>query len=433
MQKISKHFVFLGVAATLLFVLAGISKAEALNGDLMMGIGPIARTMGGTGIAASQDIVSSVYSNPATLCFNFDCNETPIEFSSTFLAPGVDAEISIGNNVYSATGKDKTFVIPAIGLVIPLKDPAWRLGLALYGAAGVGVDYRNTAIDRNNYFDLSALYGYPQGTVTLPLAKGLFVNHQVTRFSPALVYKVNANLSLGIAIHANYGILDLGEGSKSGTGIGAQLGAVYKIIPSVSAGLTYTTTQAIDFKDVMDFDGNNIPDSLKVATPQSIGIGLAISPIKDRLLLEADIKWLNWSKASGYDAFGFRNQWVLGIGTQYKPTEKLSVRFGYNYGRNPVNPHEGFNGSSYTDIQGKSLPTYFYETFRIVGLPVIVEHHIGIGASYEVTKKLTAHLGYAHGFKNTLSESGTDITGNPVALKSSAGGDSLELGVKWIF
>lgn len=206
MQKISKHYVFLGVAATLLFVLAGISKAEALNGDLMMGIGPIARTMGGTGIAASQDIVGSVYSNPAALCFNFDCSETPIEISSTFLSPKVDAQIAIGNNSYSATGRHKIFVIPAMGLVIPLKDPAWKLGLAIYGAAGVGVDYRNTAIDRNNYFDLSALYGYPQGTVTLPLAKGLFVNHQATRFSPVLAYKVNDNLSLGAAVHANYPI-----------------------------------------------------------------------------------------------------------------------------------------------------------------------------------------------------------------------------------
>lgn len=433
MQELSKYYTAIRIAIALLFMVTGVSKAEALNGDLMMGIGPIARTMGGTGIAASQDTIGSVYSNPATLCFNFDCSETQIEISFTFLAPGVDAQITNGNNVYSATGKDKTFVIPAIGLVIPLKDPAWRLGLALYGAAGVGVDYRNTAIDRNNYFDLSALYGYPQGTVTLPLAKGLFINYQVTRFSPALVYKVNDNLSLGIAIHANYGILDLGEGSKSGTGIGAQFGALYKVTPSVTAGITYTTTQAITFKDVMDFDGNTTPDNLKVATPQSIGIGLAVTPIKDRLLLEADIKWLNWSKASGYDAFGFRDQWVIGLGAQYKPTEKLSVRFGYNYGRNPVKPHDGFNGSSYTDIQGKSIPTYFYETFRTIGLPVIVEHHIGIGASYTFTKKLSAHLGYAHGFKNTIRESGTDITGNPVTLKSSAGGYSLELGVKWIF
>lgn len=122
--------------------------------------------MGGTGIAASQDIVGSVYSNPAALCFNFDCREAPIEISSTLLAPGVDAQISTGTNTYSANGRHKIFVIPAMGLVIPLKNPASKLGLAIYGAAGVGVDYRNTAIDKNNYYDLSALYGYPQGTVT---------------------------------------------------------------------------------------------------------------------------------------------------------------------------------------------------------------------------------------------------------------------------
>jgi hypothetical protein len=45
------------------------TSAEATNGDNLISIGPISRAMGGVGIAAPQDAISAVFSNPAAMCF----------------------------------------------------------------------------------------------------------------------------------------------------------------------------------------------------------------------------------------------------------------------------------------------------------------------------------------------------------------------------
>ena len=56
------------ILGILLFGVLGVSSgAMATNGDNMIGIGPIARAMGGVGVAAPQDAITAVFANPATL------------------------------------------------------------------------------------------------------------------------------------------------------------------------------------------------------------------------------------------------------------------------------------------------------------------------------------------------------------------------------
>ncbi len=55
---------------SVLFVMAlSATSALATNGDNLIGIGPTSRSMGGVGIAAPQDAISAIFSNPATLAF----------------------------------------------------------------------------------------------------------------------------------------------------------------------------------------------------------------------------------------------------------------------------------------------------------------------------------------------------------------------------
>ena len=76
-------------------------------------------------------------------------------------------------------------------------------------------------------------------------------------------------------------------------------------------------------------------DDLKLESPQTFGFGIAYEPIQNVLLIEANAKWLNWADADGYKDFGWKDQWVFNIGAQYKPTPKLALRAGYNYGEEP--------------------------------------------------------------------------------------------------
>ena len=61
---------FLCKISVVLFLAVWLSTpAMATNGDNLIGVGPISRAMGGVGIAAPQDAISAVFSNPAAMCF----------------------------------------------------------------------------------------------------------------------------------------------------------------------------------------------------------------------------------------------------------------------------------------------------------------------------------------------------------------------------
>jgi long-chain fatty acid transport protein len=94
-----KKFILL---ASVLFVTAlSLTPALATNGDNLIGIGPISRSMGGVGIAAAQDAISAVFSNPATLAFT-PTPDTEFDFAGTLFMPKVKGKIELGGTTYQA-------------------------------------------------------------------------------------------------------------------------------------------------------------------------------------------------------------------------------------------------------------------------------------------------------------------------------------------
>ncbi|MBW2327431.1 MAG: outer membrane protein transport protein, partial [Deltaproteobacteria bacterium] len=171
----------------------------------------------------------------------------------------------------------------------------------------------------------------------------------------------------------------------------------------------------------------------EMESPQQVGFGIAYDFFETGLVLEADVKWINWSNADGYQDFDWDDQTVFAIGAQYKATDKLVLRAGYNYAKNPVNEHNNFNGTTMTTVQGTTMPTYYYETFRIIGFPAIVEHHITLGIGYKFTDAFSLDLGFVYAFENTMTETGTDFAGFPVELESTLSETSLDFGLTWRF
>jgi long-chain fatty acid transport protein len=288
--------------------------------------------------------------------------------------------------------------------------------------SGLGVDYRNTSIENPNFFGPG-----------IPLVAGEYTQLQVLKFSPSVAFQPNEKLSLGLGVHINYSNLDLRNGTSFNYGLGVQLGALYKLTDMVSIGATYVSPQEVNHENVVDFNHDGIADNLKLESPQQVGIGISIEPVKDVFLIEVDGKWLNWANAKGYKDFDWKDQWVLAIGAQYKPTKQLALRAGYNYGNNPVREHNNFNGNVPISVQGVTIPAaYYYETFRIIGFPAIAKQHLSFGIGYEISKRFAINAGYTHAFKETLKENG--IFGPaPVSLQSHLSEDSLEFGFTWRF
>ncbi len=415
---------------SLVFLLGIGGIADATNGDNFIAIGPIARAMGGVGIAAPQDSISAVFANPAGMCFGPYCPGTQIDFAGTIFLPTVHGKIEVpGFGVNSDRSQSNIFLVPAIGLSTPISSDStsffskFRFGLAAYGSTGMGVDYR----DR-----LNTILG-AQGEV--------FTQYSVFKFAPNLAYRITDNLSVGANLQVDYGTLDLGAGSSSGFGFGGQVGAIYKVGP-VSLGLSYSSPQTIKHAKVYDFNSDGTRDALKLQMPQTVGFGIAFQPrgnllLKDdNLLIEGDFKWINWAGAEGYKDFDWRDQYVFGLGVQYKPIPKLALRAGVNYGQNPVKSHNGFDASGSTVVQGKSTSTFGYEYLRIVGFPAVVETHLTCGIGYDFSERFSVNLGYTHGFAKTISETGINFGGGggpPVTLSSELAEDSIDVGLTWRF
>jgi len=251
------------------------------------------------------------------------------------------------------------------------------------------------------------------------------------KFAPAVSFSPSEKLSVGVALHGVYSSLDLRNGQSSNYGLGAQVGILFKPNDTVRFGAGYMTPQSVTHENVSDFDGDGKLDDLKLEAPQQVSAGMAL--LFPRLLIEVDARWLNWSSAKGYEDFDWEDQWVFAVGAQLEIVDNLFLRAGYNYGKSPVKEHSGFNGTAPVTVQGKTMPGYYYETFRTIGFPAIVEHHVTAGVAYRFSDSFSLHLGYMHAFEKTMTETGTDIYGQPVTLESRLSEDSVEFGLTWKF
>lgn len=412
----------IGIKIVTILFIAGLlsSTALATNGDNLIGIGPISRAMGGVGIAAPQDAISAVFANPSAQCFGPFCPSTEVNFAATAFIPDVQTQITNTTGTYKADSDDEIYMIPAFGLSVPisqgLNPPLWRFGMAAYGVSGLGVDYRDTQVDQ-------PIFG---GN---PLASGTFTQLQSMRFAPSIAYQPVAKWSFGLAGVLEYANLDLGYGSDWSYGVGVQAGVTYKAATWLTLGLNYISERNTEFQNVADFDGDGDLDNLKLDAPQELGFGAAVT--FGNFLVEADTKWINWENADGYEDFDWNDQYVFAIGGQWQALSKLYLRAGYNYAKNPLDENNGFT-PALTSVQGKSLPGYYYETFRVIGFPAIVEHHLTMGLTYEFTPNFTLNLGYVHGFEETFTETGNDFAGAST-IESKLSEDSIDFGLTWRF
>ncbi len=384
--------------------LLGLTALYATDGDELIGVGPCSRTMGGVGIASSSDAVTSIFGNPATLT---TLNGFRFDFASTILMPRVRARVAsppppagVGN--WSGESRHDYFPIPAIGLRVPVSED-WCFGLGALGIAGMGVDYRNQD---------------PMGTNT---------NLSILQIVPALAFK-HKNLSFGAGLDMDYQAADFGGGNSHDFGLGAQLGTLYET-GEFAFGAVYRTAQPITHRRISDFDLNGSFDDLELMLPQKAGFGVAYKP-SSRFRIETDAQWIDWAGADGYKDFDWKSQWVFAVGAEYEVNKKLKLRMGYNYGRNAVKDHDGWNPAGTTNVQGTQMSTFGYEYFRIVGFPAIVEHHVTLGLGCRLSDNFSLNMGLVHGLRNSIDETSA---GGAVKLHSSLSETFLELGFSWVF
>jgi long-chain fatty acid transport protein len=216
-----------------------------------------------------------------------------------------------------------------------------------------------------------------------------------------LTYEITPAITLGATYHSKTLLQDLETDN-------AKLNMTVNVDPGVFQGAPTGTYQDMDLAvagkiTIVDFQW-----------PWVIGGGVAWDA-SEKLLLAFDLKIIGWESAMKdlkmkfkaddtaengafagleMDATLFQNwenQLVIALGGAYEATEALTLRGGYNYGKNPV-PDQYVNAL----------------------FPAIVEHHITVGAGYEWAEVNGINGSFQTGLESSATNPGDGTTMLPV-------------------
>jgi long-chain fatty acid transport protein len=274
--------------------------------------------------------------------------------------------------------------------------------------------------------------------------------------NPTLAYKLTPELTVGVGLQVEYFSLTLNRGPFSPLsgarsydaddwGVGATAGVLWQPSRATSIGLgyrsavsfnvggQYTTTPGLISGPPISTNATasaTLPDEVTLSARQYL---------TPQLALLGTVEWQNWSRIQNVVAVGagcpagacetlnlnYRDGWFYSIGAEFAFSPTLTLRTGIGYETSPVQ-----------------------DSTRDILLPDSNRIHLGAGASYKFSDKITVDVGYSHLFfqDGTFCIASASLNGgsthcnaatSPAAVllsgKSDVSVDTVALGLKYKF
>jgi long-chain fatty acid transport protein len=407
-------------------LLAMPAPAEATDGHFLHGVGAVNSAMGGAGVAAPRSLLGAFYLNPAGLMgfegtrveFSFEMFKPDRTVSSTVPTPTPGVFLS-----GSTRSKSEWVPIPAMGFSTKLANDRVAVGLGGLGIGGFGVDYSGASV---------APPGIPSNPILAPRPSGfgqVYSNYQLLKITPAVAVAASSKLWLGAALNINWASLavdpmpvaapafDPGPDSTPGTpddrafysrataadgafGFGVQLGAIYRLNDLFAIGAAFTSEQKFqDFSFNSVFENPNLPTfgtprtiTFGLNVPMVLAAGVALDPLPN-LSLGFDFRYMFYEDTEGFKVpasgpfrpdgsvagFAWENIYAIAAGAEYRVSDRVALRGGYNYSQNPI-----------PDAQAMiNIPA-----------PAIVKHHATFGLGVRASRRIEISAAYYKAFKN---------------------------------
>jgi long-chain fatty acid transport protein len=351
--------------------------SHATNGDQLLGVTAIQWGMGGATIAAPQD-AATIFVNPAGLA-ELGIEEVRFDLSPGFMNPPREVNGNVSDS--------NLFFLPSGSVAFKVSDKLY-LGLGMAASSGFGVDFSDVVPDNAA---IPPTQGYQQVVTT----KGFF------KLAPSLAYKVSDKLSLGASLNIGYQSLAMSNPmftlpQNQQFGFGVTLGGIYHINDAFQLGVSWVSKTNMSEHE---FNTANGKVTMDMDVAQQLGAGLAYK--SSGWLVEADIKWINFSDTmdsvdlvtpgpTNAIKFGWDDQIVYSLGVQKQVSEKTQLRAGLNYGASPIEEEDVDNN---------------------LGSVAIPEWHLSLGATRQLSDKVSGSLSYTHAFENELTSSNTTPAG----------------------
>ncbi len=235
--------------------------------------------------------------------------------------------------------------------------------------------------------------------------------------TPSFAWRINDLISVGVGVQIQYAKADLSHCLGAPCGFGAPpVGSLAELSGhdwgyGFTAGFTLTPTptttigvgyrsginQKIDGTLAITPPGASFPVSTTINLPDTVSVGL-----RQRLTPQwtglATVEWTNWSRigtsvVSGAPVpttlpFQYKDGWLFSVGAEYMMTEKMKLRGGVGFEKSPIT-----------------------DDVRIPLLPDNDRYWLSVGASYQMTPKLSFDLAYSHLFVKSTPIN--VVAGNP--------------------
>jgi long-chain fatty acid transport protein len=407
------------LAAAIAAVLAP-GMALATTGYFAHGYGIKAKSMGGVGIALPQDALAAA-SNPAGIAWIGN----RIDLGADWFTPDRGASIvgsgAGANGTYD--GNDtKSFLIPEFGYNRAI-SPSLTFGVAVYGNGGMNTDYKTNPF---------AAFG-GTGSAGVDLMQ-LFVAPTVAWKSGNHAFGASLNLAYqrfkaeGIQGFAGFSASPgnvSNRGYDDSTGFGVRVGWTGQVSPTVTLGATYQTkTKMGEFDKYSGLFANQGEFDI----PENYGAGIAVKATP-KLTVAADVLRINYNDVAAVGnpvdcfflgacqlgstngpGFGWQNTTVYKIGVAYELKPGTTLRAGYVTLDQPIPASQTF--------------------FNILA-PGVVEDHLTLGLTMEMSKTSELSFMYMHAFEKKVNGSGSILGfgGGEANLRMSQ--DSIGVAYGW--
>jgi long-chain fatty acid transport protein len=425
-----------------LSLLAVAQSAPVAQGQafFLAGAGPVNRSMGGASTAAPLDATGSLYWNPATIA---GLPSSELDFALELLYPRSTVSSAVPANALgpglpagpmAGTTHDEAGVypIPTGGFVYRPEGSPLTIGLGVFATGGFGTNYPGSVT--NPIFS-----PFPPNGVGIGPVESEFLLLQV---APTVTYQITDALSVGLAPEVGMASFSLDPGvffppgapvggvvapasaithTRYAWGAGFQLGLYYVANESWKLGAAFKSPEWFeDFRyQARDQLGRPITLKLPFEPPLIVSVGAAYTGF-ERFTIAADLRYVDFKEspivgtAAGFDAagavrgLGWDNVFALALGVQYQFTDSLAVRVGYTFNTNPISNADA--------------------TFNIAS-PLVYQHELAAGASYQLTPACSVSVGYYHIFANSVTGPFVTPAGPIPGSSVTAGSESDSLSV----
>lgn len=362
--------------------------AQATDGYFSDGYGMRSKGMGGVGIALPQDALAAA-NNPAGMVMVGDRIDVGLDLFKPSRSADVSGAGGLANGSFSGNGRS-VFAIPEFGYN-KMMSADKSVGVSVYGNGGMNTSYASSPFGPNAGINLQQLFIAPTFAMKINPrnAIGISLNLVYQTFSADGLQMFAGSSSNSAALTNN--------GTDSSTGMGVRVGWTGEVSDAVTLGATYQPkTKMSNFSKYAGLFANQGNFDI----PANYGVGIAVKAT-DAMTISADYKVIQYSGvpsiantltaggplgAANGMGFGWSDVKVIKLGVSRIINDTLTLRAGYSHNTQPI-------PSSQT-------------MFNILA-PGVVQDHLTLGATWELSKVNSLTFAYMHAFQQGVNGPGS--------------------------